>query len=198
MSHDEKIAKLSADGKEMRRCIVTGNMLSKSMLLRFVVAPGKKIVPDIACKLQGKGLWVSADKKNVALALQKKLFSKAAKMAVITDSALPEQLELLLKAACLNMLAMAKKSGVLITGHAKVCALQDEEKAVLILRACDSAFAAQEKQTTTGRAPVVILFSNDELSSALGCENVVHVALRQSAVTDKCKMLIKRYTHYIR
>lgn len=195
MAQDEEEKK--SVNKEVRRCIVTGNMLPKSLLLRFVVAPDNSIVPDIGCKLPGKGLWVSCRQELVILAIQKKMFSKAAKMAVVTPISLSEQVSILLKSACLRMLAMARKSGVLITGYSKVCALQEEKKAVLVLRACDSAFVAQTKTVATEKAPVVTIFTNDELSSVLGCENVVHVALRQSAITDKCKILIKRYEQYI-
>jgi ribosomal protein L7Ae-like RNA K-turn-binding protein len=134
----------------------------------------------------------------VAIAIQKKLFSKAAKTAVTLHASLPEQVETLLKNACLHMLAMAKKSGMLVTGHAKISALQAEKKAAFILRACDSAYAAQEKKQSSGGLPVVTLFSNDELSSTLGCENVVHVALKHSAITNKCRALIERYVSYIR
>lgn len=119
-------------------------------------------------------------------------------MQVKAAETLPEEVAAHLRKAILNMLGVAKKSGVLVAGYTKVRALQEEKKAALILRACDSAFVAQEKQTATGNAQLVTLFSNDELSSTLGCENVVHAALKHSAVTDKCNMLIQRYVQYIR
>ncbi len=187
-----------AEGSDaIRRCIVTGENLPKAMLLRFVVAPNKTLTPDIVGKLPGKGVWVRCNQRMVKQAAEKKLFNKAVKAVVVIPSLLEEQVAILLKTHCLNMLSMAKKSGMLVSGYAKLQALQAERKAVLILRAYDSAYAAQEKKQESGGVPVVTLFSNDELSSTLGCENVVHVALRQSAIATQCKSLIDRYSAYI-
>ena len=45
-----------------RRCIVTGDVQPKGGLIRFVVGPDGMVVPDLAEKLPGRGLWVSADR----------------------------------------------------------------------------------------------------------------------------------------
>ena len=44
-----------------RRCLVTGAVLPKADLIRFVVGPDDSIVPDLAQNLPGRGLWVTAD-----------------------------------------------------------------------------------------------------------------------------------------
>ena len=44
----------------LRRCLATGETLPKSSLIRFVVAPGDAAVPDLAERLPGRGLWISA------------------------------------------------------------------------------------------------------------------------------------------
>lgn len=186
------------EDKELRRCIVTGESLPKTQLIRFVAGPGKVLVPDIAGVLPGKGLWVKCRLAFVKVAVEKKLFSKAARMQVMAPPHLPEQVEALQKQACLSMLSMAKKSGMLVTGYTKLCALQEEKNVALILRARDSAFAANERQPLSKGVQVVTLFSNDELSSALGCENVVHCALKGSAIAEKCRILIERYALYIK
>ena len=45
-----------------RRCIVTGDVQPKAGLVRFVVGPDGQIVPDLADKLPGRGIWVTADR----------------------------------------------------------------------------------------------------------------------------------------
>lgn len=65
-----------------RTCIVTRNALGSEALIRFVVGPNQQLVPDVAGKLPGRGIYVSASKLLVAEAIAKRLFSKAAKTQV--------------------------------------------------------------------------------------------------------------------
>ena len=62
-----------------RRCLVTGIVRPKPELLRFVVDPHGQIVPDIAGKLPGRGLWLTAQRAIVAEASSKRVFARAAK-----------------------------------------------------------------------------------------------------------------------
>ena len=41
-----------------RKCIATGQVLSKTQLVRFVLGPSNKICPDPENKLPGRGIWV--------------------------------------------------------------------------------------------------------------------------------------------
>ena len=45
----------------LRRCIVTRSELSPDDLIRFVADPSGGIVPDIARKLPGRGVWVTGE-----------------------------------------------------------------------------------------------------------------------------------------
>ncbi|MFL5254251.1 MAG: DUF448 domain-containing protein [Rhodopila sp.] len=44
----------------LRRCIVTRERLPKEKMIRFVVAPDGRLVADLAGKLPGRGMWLSA------------------------------------------------------------------------------------------------------------------------------------------
>jgi len=43
-----------------RKCIATGEVRPKAELIRFVVGPDDQLVPDLAGKLPGRGIWVTA------------------------------------------------------------------------------------------------------------------------------------------
>ena len=62
-----------------RRCIVSGEIMPDNRLVRFVSAPDGEVVPDVAAKLPGRGLWVAAARAAVGEAVEKKLFARAAK-----------------------------------------------------------------------------------------------------------------------
>ena len=44
----------------LRRCIVTRERLPKERMIRFVVGPDRQSVPDLAARLPGRGIWLSA------------------------------------------------------------------------------------------------------------------------------------------
>ena len=48
-----------------RRCIVTGEVQPKAGLIRFVAGPDGQVVPDLAEKLPGRGIWVTADRAAI-------------------------------------------------------------------------------------------------------------------------------------
>src|SRR5271167_3598140 len=46
----------------LRRCVLTRQRLPKERMIRFVVGPDRQIVPDLAAKLPGRGIWLSASR----------------------------------------------------------------------------------------------------------------------------------------
>ena len=74
----KKRSKMIADNPT-RTCIVTREGHPKEVLLRFVVAPGGKLVADLSGKLPGRGMYVTCSKLLVAEAIAKRAFSRAAK-----------------------------------------------------------------------------------------------------------------------
>src|SRR5579883_1956019 len=44
----------------LRRCIVTREVQPKERMIRFVLAPDRTVVPDLANRLPGRGMWLSA------------------------------------------------------------------------------------------------------------------------------------------
>ena len=74
-----------------RRCIATGETQPRGGLIRFVVGPDATVVPDITGKLPGRGMYVSADRDALELAVKRRLFSRAAKMQVTAPEDLAQQ-----------------------------------------------------------------------------------------------------------
>ena len=61
-----------------RKCIATGQVYSKSQLVRFVLGPNGVIYPDPENKLPGRGIWVKADRSAILQAERGQLFSRTA------------------------------------------------------------------------------------------------------------------------
>ena len=104
----------------LRTCIVTREEKPKEDMIRFVVGPEGEAVPDISMKLPGRGIWVSATKNAIDEAVKKNILSRSAKRKVTASQTLSETVEMLLKKRILDLLSLGNKSGVLVTGFAKV------------------------------------------------------------------------------
>ena len=181
------------DTKTMRerRCIVTGRVLPESGLIRFVAAPDGAIVPDLAAKLPGRGLWVSAERAILEAAVAKNQFARAAGSAVKPDKDLAGRVESLIVRRMLDELGLARRSGALVLGYDAVArSLDAKNPPDLLIEASDGATDGRRKllalAAARGRTPRVIdCFSSAELSLALGRENVVHAALKPGRLSER-------------
>ena len=174
-----------------RRCIVTREVLPESQLVRFVVGPENEIVPDLAAKLPGRGIWVSANRAAVERAVTKNLFSKAAKANVNAAADLAMRVEALLVSRIQDHLGLARRSGVVVLGFDTVVrAFAARRKPSLLVEARDGAEDGRRKVLAAARAQglephIIDALAADELSMALGRENVIHAALFPGPLADR-------------
>lgn len=181
-----------------RRCIASGEVLPEGNLVRFVVSPDGEVVPDLDGKLPGRGIWLSADRKAFAKALAKNDFSKAAKAKVTVAPDLADHVERLLVARMQSDLGLARRAGLLEAGFDQVVrALDGKVPPTVFLQAADAAEDGRRKIVAALRSrelegETIGLLTRDELSLALGRENVVHAAVRPSALADRLILNAKR------
>lgn len=162
----------------LRHCIASGEALPKEALLRFVVGPDGSIVPDLAGTLPGRGIWVRADRAALEIAIKRKAFARAARQQVFVAPDLADEVARQIRAAALNILGLARRSGVVVTGFEKVREAQAADGALMQVTAAG-------RGGTSRRLETFAQFTSEELSQALGRENVVHVALRKSPIADR-------------
>lgn len=169
-----------------RRCIATGVAKDTSEMIRFAIGPDDKVVPDLARKLPGRGMWLTATRSAVELALKKKRFGYAARRPVHVDADLADQLEALLLRRCVECLGLARRAGAMVAGFEKVRALLADESAGCLITASDASADGRDKlRRLAGAIPYVEILSGAELSLAIGRENVVHAALTRGKLNDR-------------
>jgi hypothetical protein len=174
-----------------RRCIVTGEVLPESQLIRFVADPEGCIVPDVAAVLPGRGIWVSATREILERAIAKKLFTRAAKAQVTAQPDLVDRTEAQLVARMSGDLGMARRSGAIVLGFDNVArALDGNPSPAVLVEAADGAVDGRRKLAGTAAArglkPVLVdVLTNAELSLALGRENVIHAALKPGKLAER-------------
>ena len=192
-------AELDETGPE-RTCIVTRAKGSPEQMIRFVAAPDGTVTPDLRKRLPGRGVWVTATAKAVAEAVKKGSFARGLRAKVQVSPALAVERD------ALQYLSLVNKTGLVVTGFAKV------EKAVAsateiagMLHATDAGDDGVRKMgqvlsrrygEAAARIPRVILFASSQMDLALGRANVIHAALKTGPAAEAFFSRARRLTLY--
>jgi len=184
-----------------RRDIVSGEVMDEARLIRFVAGPDGTVVPDLARKLPGRGLWVCAERASVETAARKGLFSRAAKAKLTAAPDLADQVESLLKRRLLSALGLARRGGDLTSGFEKVSAAISAGRTAWLIEASDGAADGRRKLRAVvrkqSRPPGLIgVFSSTELGLALGLENVIHTAFLAGRAADRWAQDVHRLSGF--
>jgi predicted RNA-binding protein YlxR (DUF448 family) len=190
-----------AEASRERRDIVSGEVRDEASLIRFVAGPDGTVVPDLARKLPGRGLWVAADRASVEAASKKGLFSRAAKARLVAPADLAAQVEILLKRRLLSGLGLARKAGDLTSGFEKVLSAISSGKAAWLIEASDGAADGRRKiwakaRQQSPRPGLIGLFTASELGLALGAENVIHTAFLAGRAADRWAQDVHRLSGF--
>ena len=194
-----------AEAHRERRDLVTGEVMPEERLVRFAAGPDGTVVPDVARKLPGRGLWVEAKRESIDLAAKKGGFSRAAKTKLTAPPDLSDQVENLLKIRLLSGLGLARRAGDLTLGFAKAAAVIEQGKAAWMVEASDGSADGRRKllqsarrATIAGlRSPSLIgVFSAEELGLALGLGNVIHLVFLAGRGADRWTLDVERLSGF--
>jgi uncharacterized protein len=161
-----------------RKCIATGESQPKAGLIRFCVGPEAVIVPDVLGKLPGRGIYVSADRAALALAVKKNLFARAARQPVRVPDGLPEMVEQLIRRRVIDLLSLARKSGDAVMGYEKVKDWLTKGTAATLIQASDGSERGKTKlHAPEGRNGFIGVLTAEEIGLAFGRDRAIHAAL---------------------
>lgn len=192
-------------GATERLCAVSRVERPVADLIRFVAAPDGVIVPDLARKLPGRGVWLTADRASVAAAIKSKAFAKSLKRQVSVSDDLADRIEAMLLKRLEQALAMANKAGVMVFGFAQVDAELDKGQISVLVHGSDGAEGGRDKldrklaaiaRAEGGSAAIVNILTIEQISLAMGRSNVVHAGLRKSGATDRVWSEAERIVRY--
>ena len=177
----------------VRRCIASGELRPKAELIRFVADPAGTVVPDLAGRLPGRGLWLSPRREHLERACARNLFAKAAKAPLRVPEDLPARVDALLSRRCLDLIGLAKRAGQAVSGYQRVASLLASGGVAVLLAAVDTAEDGRRKLRAAARtqnpAPrVVEVFTAEELGRALGQAARAHVAIAPGGFAERLAM----------
>jgi predicted RNA-binding protein YlxR (DUF448 family) len=194
-----------AEANRERRDLVTGEVMPEERLVRFVAGPDGAVVPDVARKLPGRGLWVEARRESVDLAARKGGFSRAAKAKLTAPADLADQVDRLLAARLLSGLGLARRAGDLTLGFEKAASAIEAGKVAWMVEAADGSAdgrrkllqSARRARAANLRSPQLLgAFSAEELGLALGLGNVIHVAFLAGRGAERWTIDVERLSGF--
>lgn len=194
-----------ADHAAERSCVVTRALLPPDELIRFVASPSGEIVPDVARKLPGRGVWVTCSRPAVEKAVSGKAFARALKRRVDVPADLADRVEERLIRRALDALSLATKAGLVVTGAGKVNTWIERGAEGALIQAIDASPEGLAKVArkyravcrASDRSPAcVALLTIEQLGLAMGRANVVHAALSDGKAADNFLVATKRLEQY--
>jgi uncharacterized protein len=206
-AHDDDLdrgATSIAPGAE-RHCALNRSLKPVNEMIRFVVGPAGEAVPDVKRKLPGRGIWISATREALDEAVKRNVFARGFKKNVRVASDLAAVTERMLERAALDALAIAAKSGAVVSGFSQVEATIGRGEALALIHAADAASDGKRKldgalrrktDEKSPEIPVIGAFSGAQLDLALNRPNVVHAALLAGPVSETFLVRAVRLTRF--
>ena len=161
-----------------RRCIVTRTVGDRARMIRFVVGPERQVVPDLAARLPGRGMWLSARADVVETARIKGAFARAARGPVTCPADLAATLQAGLLRRVTEHLGLARRAGQAVAGFAKAREWITGGRAAGVIQACDGS-VDERTRVMSGARDIWVAWPlpSDALGAVFGRDHAVHVAL---------------------
>jgi predicted RNA-binding protein YlxR (DUF448 family) len=189
----------------VRLCAVSRTERPVEDLVRFVLGPDGTIVPDLARRLPGRGVWVEARRQALSEAVRRKVFARSLQQPVTVPGELPDQVERLMARRLAEAISLANKAGLLVTGFAKVEGTIAAGRAAVLIQAADGSADGAVKLARKFEALVgperaaeatVAELSGEQLDLAIGRSNVVHAAASGGGAAQRILEEARRLRRY--
>ncbi len=174
----------------LRRCAQTRVRLPKENMIRFVVGPDRRIVPDLAADLPGRGIWLSARGDVLEAARTKGGFARAARGQVVVPPDLVAFITAALTRRIAETLGLARRAGQAVSGFSKAREWLVAGRAALVVQACDGSpdERARFLGGNRGQAPVVIPLDAFALGAIFGRDHAVHIAVAPGRLAERLRI----------
>jgi len=148
-------------------------------MLRFVLGPDRQIVPDLAGRLPGRGMWLSADGDVLERAVKRGAFARAARGAISTPPDLRARIEDGLRARIRDLIGFARRGGLAVCGREAVREWLRSGRVGLLVEAADGSAAERSRLVGGWGGPVVAPLSAAVLGGVFARDHAVHVGVAQ-------------------
>lgn len=146
-------------------------------MVRFVLSPDRVLVADLAGRLPGRGMWLSADADVLERAIKRGAFARAARGAVHPPPALRATIEDGLRARVRDLVGFARRGGQAVSGREAVREWLRTGRIGLLVEAADGSAAERSRLVGGWDGPVVAPLTAAVLGGVFGRDHAVHVGI---------------------
>ncbi len=191
-----------------RTCILTRLQGTRATLIRLALGPDGQVAPDVRARAPGRGAWSGVSRAALEAAHAKGKLKGALVRAfktgnfVIPDD-FADRTEAALRQTLLDRLGLEARSGMLLSGSDKIEEAARRGNVRLLLHAADAGGDGNRRLDQAWRVGegeargLVLPLDRGTLSVALGRENVVHIALTDSAAAQRVRDALDRWLGFI-
>ena len=188
----------------LRRCIIKRERLPKERMIRFVVGPDRQLVPDLAARLPGRGMWLSASGDvlhsasgdDTSLRNLARAFARAARGPVTLPPDLPATLQAALVRRMTEFLGLARRAGQAVAGYEKAREMLQAGRARLLVQAADGS-PAEKLRIRSGLAAgveIIDLLPGEALGRVFGRDYLVLIAVAPGKLAEALVLETGRLT----
>ena len=159
-------------------------------MIRFVLGPERVLLPDLAAKLPGRGIWLSARRDVLenarAHGTLEKAFARAARGPVTVPADLSSVLQAILVRRIGELLGLARRAGQAVAGWEKAREWVRSNRAAMVVQAADGSIE-ERARFLSGAAPSITVFAPlpaASLGRVFGRERAVHVAVARGRLAE--------------
>lgn len=210
---NERLTSDIADGEgPERKCILSGAHDSRDSLIRLAISPDGNVLPDALARAPGRGAWIGVDRPTLETALAKGHLKgalarafKGAPLSIPED--LPERIERALTRAFTDRLGLELKSGRLLMGSDRIAENARAGNVAWLAHAADAgddgsrkldqAWRVGREEEGSGIGGLRLPLDRATLSVALGRDNVVHLALTDTAAATRVAVPLQRLLRFL-
>lgn len=195
-----------------RRCIISGERGAREALTRLALGPDGLVLPDVRARAPGRGAWIGVPRAALEAAMAKGKLKGALARAfksqgVTAPDDLADRTEVALARNALDRLGLEARSGTLITGSDRIEEAARRGKVHLLLHAADAgadgcrkldqAWRVGREAEGTGLQGLVLSANREDLSRALGRDNVVHIAITEAGAAERVGLAVNRWHYFV-
>ncbi len=154
-------------------------------MIRFVLDPDRRIVPDLAERLPGRGMWLSARADVIEQAARRGAFAKAARGEVLVPPDLRACIEDGLRGRVRDLVGFARRAGQAVSGWQAAREWLQAGRVGLLVQAADGSPAEKARLVGLRQLPAVAPLTAAELGALFGRDRAVHVAIAPGRLAER-------------
>ena len=178
-----------------RRCIVTRTIGERGRMIRFVLGPDRQVVPDLAARLPGRGMWLSARADVLETARARGAFARVARGPVSCPADLAAILQAGLRQRVVEHLGLARRAGQAVSGFAKAREWVSRGNAAGVVQADDGSVDERARLLSGALRGIWVAWPlpADALGAVFGRDHAVHVAIAPGKLAGALLNEIERF-----